>query len=92
MTTGADAGKLPAAYLSAGSSSFTEFVGAHAPQLLPSRMLIARASEPAYALCWCVSTIAAKMKMPITIDGSPLRTSSARRTARDILDPANSDT
>jgi proteasome beta subunit len=28
---------LPAAFLAAGSSSFTEFVGAHAPQLLPSR-------------------------------------------------------
>ena len=40
MTTGADAGKLPAAYLSAGSSSFTEFVGAHAPSLLPSRRVL----------------------------------------------------
>jgi proteasome beta subunit len=28
---------LPAAYLSAGSSSFTDFIGAHAPHLLPSR-------------------------------------------------------
>ena len=37
MTTGPDAGRLPAAYLAPGSSSFTEFVGAHAPQLLPSR-------------------------------------------------------
>jgi proteasome beta subunit len=40
VTTGADAGKLPAAYLSAGSSSFTEFVGAHAPSLLPSRRVL----------------------------------------------------
>lgn len=37
MSLGADAGRLPAAFLAAGSSSFTEFVGAHAPQLLPSR-------------------------------------------------------
>ena len=37
MSLGADAGRLPAAYLAAGSSSFTEFVGAHAPHLLPSR-------------------------------------------------------
>lgn len=36
MTTGADAGRLPSAYLSTGSSSFSEFVGAHAPHLLPS--------------------------------------------------------
>lgn len=37
MSLGPDAGRLPAAYLAAGSSSFTEFLGAHAPQLLPSR-------------------------------------------------------
>jgi proteasome beta subunit len=29
-------GRLPAAYLSAGSSSFSEFLGVHAPHLLPS--------------------------------------------------------
>jgi proteasome beta subunit len=32
-----EAGRLAAAFLSTGSSSFTDFVGAHAPQLLPSR-------------------------------------------------------
>ena len=37
MTTDTGAGRLPAAYLSTGSSSFTEFVGVHAPHLLPSR-------------------------------------------------------
>ena len=37
MSLGHDAGRLPAAYLSAGSSSFTDFIGAHAPHLLPSR-------------------------------------------------------
>ncbi|HEV7171381.1 proteasome subunit beta [Pedococcus sp.] len=36
MTGGADTGRLPAAYLSAGSSSFSEFLGVHAPHLLPS--------------------------------------------------------
>jgi proteasome beta subunit len=36
VTGGADTGRLPAAYLSAGSSSFSEFLGAHAPHLLPS--------------------------------------------------------
>ncbi|HEY7719162.1 MAG TPA: proteasome subunit beta [Pedococcus sp.] len=37
MSLGPDAGRLPAAFLAAGTSSFTEFVGAHAPHLLPSR-------------------------------------------------------
>jgi proteasome beta subunit len=37
VSLGPDAGRLPAAFLAAGTSSFTEFVGAHAPHLLPSR-------------------------------------------------------
>ena len=36
MTTGADGGRLPAAYLVPGSSSFTEFLSAQAPRLRPS--------------------------------------------------------
>ncbi len=36
MTAGADNGRLPAAYLVPGSSSFTEFLSAQAPTLLPS--------------------------------------------------------
>jgi proteasome beta subunit len=36
VTGRADLGRLPAAYLSAGSSSFSEFLGVHAPHLLPS--------------------------------------------------------
>ena len=36
MTAGADHGRLPAAYLVPGSSSFTEFLSAHAPTLLPA--------------------------------------------------------
>jgi proteasome beta subunit len=31
------AGRLPAAFMMTGSSSFTEFIGAHSPELLPSR-------------------------------------------------------
>jgi proteasome beta subunit len=34
---GAEAGRLPRAFLAPGSSSFSEFVAAQAPQLLPSR-------------------------------------------------------
>jgi proteasome beta subunit len=37
VTAGPDTGRLPAAYLVPGSSSFTEFLSAHAPTLLPSR-------------------------------------------------------
>ena len=36
MTTRPDGGRLPAAYLAAGSSSFTEFLLDHAPSVLPS--------------------------------------------------------
>ncbi len=37
MTAGAHSGRLPAPYLVPGSSSFTEFLSAQAPGLLPSR-------------------------------------------------------
>ena len=40
MTPGADTGRLPAAYLVPGSSSFAEFLGAHAPDLLPSQRVL----------------------------------------------------
>ena len=40
MTTPAEASRLPAAYLVPGSSSFTEFLSAHAPTLLPSRRVL----------------------------------------------------
>ncbi len=36
MTPGADSGRLPAAYLVPGSSSFTEFLSTQAPTLLPA--------------------------------------------------------
>ena len=36
MTTGADNGRLPAAFMVPGSSSFTEFLSAQAPTLLPA--------------------------------------------------------
>ncbi len=40
MTSGTHGGRLPAAYLTPGSSSFTEFVGTHAPELLPGRRVL----------------------------------------------------
>ena len=48
MTTARDGGRLPAAYLSTGSSSFTDFLLAQAPEVLPSgRRLPAGASVDA---------------------------------------------
>ncbi|MGE9807587.1 MULTISPECIES: proteasome subunit beta [unclassified Janibacter] len=38
--TDARGGHLPAAYLAAGSSSFTEFLGSHSPELLPGRRVL----------------------------------------------------
>lgn len=35
--SGGGAGRLPAAFMTTGSSSFSEFIGAHSPELLPSR-------------------------------------------------------
>jgi len=37
LSSGGGAGRLPAAFMTTGSSSFTEFIGAHSPELLPSR-------------------------------------------------------
>ena len=37
MTDHAGSGRLPAAFLTPGSSSFADFLGAHAPELLPGR-------------------------------------------------------
>lgn len=37
LGSGGGSGRLPAAFMTTGSSSFTEFVGVHAPELLPSR-------------------------------------------------------
>ena len=36
MSAGPDGGRLPGAYLTPGSSSFTEFLAGHAPHLVPS--------------------------------------------------------
>jgi proteasome beta subunit len=37
LGSGGGGGRLPAAFMTTGSSSFTEFIGVHAPELLPSR-------------------------------------------------------
>jgi proteasome beta subunit len=39
MSDPAGSGRLPAAYLTPGSSSFSEFLGSHAPDLLPGRRM-----------------------------------------------------
>jgi len=40
LGSGGGNGRLPAAFMTTGSSSFTEFLGAHSPELLPSRRLL----------------------------------------------------
>lgn len=40
MSNRTDDGRLPAPYLSPGSSSFADFLGAHAPELLPGRRIL----------------------------------------------------
>jgi len=40
LRSGGGDGRLPAAFMTTGSSSFTEFIGAHAPELLPSRRVL----------------------------------------------------
>ena len=61
-------------------------------------MMIERAKPPAIALWWCpmpttgsgALTMIVKTKMPITIDGKPLSTSSQSRICRAIRSGANS--
>ena len=40
MTAGPEGSRLPAAFTAPGSSSFTDFLGAHAPDLLPGRRTV----------------------------------------------------
>lgn len=44
--SGAEAARLPAAFLAAGSSSFTEFLAAHRPELLPGHRPLPVGAEP----------------------------------------------
>jgi proteasome beta subunit len=81
VSLGPDAGRLPAAFLAAGSSSFTEFVGAHAPHLLPSRRPLppGGAFEAPHG-----TTIAA-----VTFDGGVVMAGDRRATMGNII--ANRD-
>jgi len=40
LGSGGSDGRLPAAFMTTGSSSFTDFIGAHSPELLPSRRML----------------------------------------------------
>jgi proteasome beta subunit len=81
VTTGADAGRLSAAYLATGSSSFTDFVGAHAPHLLPSR----RALPPGSTLEAPHGTTI----VTVTYDGGVVMAGDRRATMGNII--ANRD-
>ena len=76
-----DAGRLPAAFTAAGSSSFTEFIGAHAPHLLPSgRVLPAGSSIDAPHGTTIVS---------LTYDGGVIMAGDRRATMGNLI--ANRD-
>ncbi len=81
MTAGADSGRLPAAYLVPGSSSFTEFLSAHAPTLLPSR----RPLPPGAALEAPHGTTI----VTLTFDGGVVMAGDRRATMGNII--ANRD-
>ena len=81
MTRDADGGRLPTAYLVPGSSSFTEFLSAHAPSLLPSgRGLPAGAAIDAPHGTTIVS---------LTYDGGVLMAGDRRATMGNVI--ANRD-
>ena len=77
MTSRHDGGRLPAAYLTSGSSSFHDFLRAHAPEVLPSgRRLPSGASIDAPH----GTTIVA-----ITFDGGVLMAGDRRATMGNII-------
>ena len=77
MTSRHDGGRLPAAYLTSGSSSFHDFLRAHAPEVLPSgRRLPSGASIDAPH----GTTIVA-----ITFDGGVLMAGERRATMGNII-------
>jgi proteasome beta subunit len=81
VTSGADTGRLPSAYLVPGSSSFAEFLGAHAPDLLPSQRSLPAGSslEAPHG-----TTIAS-----VTFDGGVVMAGDRRATMGNII--ANRD-
>ncbi|MBD3783094.1 MAG: proteasome subunit beta [Micrococcales bacterium] len=81
MSAGADSGRLPAAYTVPGSSSFTEFLSAHAPALLPSR----RPLPPGAALDVPHGTTI----VSVTFDGGVVMAGDRRATMGNII--ANRD-
>jgi proteasome beta subunit len=81
VTAGADSGRLPAAYLVPGSSSFTEFLSAHAPALLPSHR-----SVPAGA---SIEAPHGTTIVAITYDGGVVMAGDRRATMGNVI--ANRD-
>ncbi len=81
MTPGADSGRLPAAYLVPGSSSFTEFLSAQAPTLLPS----GRALPPGAAIDAPHGTTI----VTLTYDGGVVMAGDRRATMGNLI--ANRD-
>ena len=81
MTPGADTGRLPAAYLVPGSSSFAEFLGAQAPELLPSQRALPSGASLEAPHGTTIATV--------TFDGGVVMAGDRRATMGNII--ANRD-
>ena len=73
-------GRLPRAFTTPGSSSFVEFLGAHAPELLPSGRAALPGSDLAGALAPHGTTIVA-----LTVDGGVVMAGDRRATMGSMI-------
>ena len=86
MTPVPDGGRLPAAYLRTGSSSFTDFVAEHEPSLIPSRRGLPPGVSMAAAYAACDAVV-----LPSSWEGFglPLVESALHRRPIAVGEPAN---
>ncbi len=73
-------GRLPRAFTTPGSSSFVEFLGAHAPELLPSGRAALPGTDPTGSLAPHGTTIVA-----LTVDGGVVMAGDRRATMGSMI-------
>ena len=85
MTDLLGGGRLPAAFTSPGISSFTEFLGAHAPELLPSRRVLpGTVTEVAHAVRHATTIVAVTSATGVIMAGDRRATMGMQIAQRDI--------
>ncbi len=88
-------GRLPRAYLSAGTSSFTEFLGAAAPELLPGNLRLGAGAQPGGSLAESVphgtTIVAAACAGGVVMAGDRRATAGSMIAQRDIEKVFRSD-